>query len=256
MVASHRGMQPGPVILVLAIVTTAATAAQSADRRTNVDVTHVPVSDAKTRHAVEKNLPALKKCAEEQRQADPQVGGTAVFTLAIDENGAVRRVTVLPGEYRGTCFHKCAAKTLQRTRFPKSSGRPVHFLTIPLSIEALPTSGAEINIFYVKDAYIPETLGDEGSPLSDAEVSVVVRGDSSRFKRCLQDQRRQDPSVTGKMEVHFVIDNNGDVTEVVIATMKFRNTVAGKCISNAIKQLRFRKSTGKTKEVDLTIPVK
>jgi outer membrane biosynthesis protein TonB len=87
----------------------------------------------------------------------------------------------------------------------------------------------------------------KGSLASD-DVSRVIKKAFPGLKFCYDEARKQDPTLSGKMKVSFLVNGNGGVNEV--KTTEGLSNQMDDCISKKIAQLKFpAPSDGKIVEV-------
>lgn len=80
--------------------------------------------------AVQANVPAIKKCAAEQKAKDPSVSGKIVMSWKIQASGKASNVSVKTDEFRSSYMGACLGNVIKSMSFPKhktTAGHPVDF---------------------------------------------------------------------------------------------------------------------------------
>jgi len=83
----------------------------------------------------------------------------------------------------------------------------------------------------------------DGALDSDA-IAKVVRGRMKMVQDCYERELKRDPSLAGKIEIEFTIDEEGRVVEAVVANNKMGSDAVGECIVSRLKRWRFPKPEG------------
>ncbi|HOX46363.1 MAG TPA: GYF domain-containing protein [Myxococcota bacterium] len=83
--------------------------------------------------ALQKFVPAMKGCVQQQQQRDPSVTGTMVVTFTIAPSGAVSSFTVSTKEHEGTYVASCISYIIKAIKFPKAR-EPFTVPKLPLKL--------------------------------------------------------------------------------------------------------------------------
>jgi hypothetical protein len=89
--------------------------------------------------------------------------------------------------------------------------------------------------------YVPPAPGQVDIPekLGQSDIMQVVLQNKAALATCAQEQKKRDPSLSGKLVVRWSIQTNGKTSKVAPQTAEFKNTYMATCVSNVIKQMHF-----------------
>ncbi|MHB1845962.1 MAG: GYF domain-containing protein, partial [Deltaproteobacteria bacterium] len=89
--------------------------------------------------------------------------------------------------------------------------------------------------------YIPPPPGQAGLPatLSQSDVMQVIVEHKGSFARCVQDQKRRDPSSSGTLVMHWKIRSDGRTSDVRADSGDFSGSPLAGCLKGQISRLRF-----------------
>lgn len=79
--------------------------------------------------------------------------------------------------------------------------------------------------------------------LGQSDIFEVVSSNKPALSRCVEEQRKRDPSVHGKLVVQWRILPSGRVTAVVVLSQEFKQTYFAGCVAGLIKSWTFPKHT-------------
>jgi TonB family protein len=83
----------------------------------------------------------------------------------------------------------------------------------------------------------------DGALDSDA-ISRVVRTRKRMVQDCYERELKRDPSLSGKIEIEFTIDESGRVSEAYVSRNQMGSDAVGDCITARIRRWRFPKPDG------------
>ncbi len=83
----------------------------------------------------------------------------------------------------------------------------------------------------------------DGKLDSDA-IAKVVRSRMRMVQDCYERELKRDPSLAGKIEIEFTIDDEGRVVDAVISSNKMGSDAVGECIVSRLRRWRFPKPDG------------
>jgi predicted Zn finger-like uncharacterized protein len=83
-------------------------------------------------------------------------------------------------------------------------------------------------------ANIPERLGQ-------SDIMAVVLANKGSIVKCVNEQKKRDPGVSGKLVMHWMIQTSGRTTGVAVKSDEFKKTYMASCISGLIKGWTFPK---------------
>jgi outer membrane biosynthesis protein TonB len=87
---------------------------------------------------------------------------------------------------------------------------------------------------------------DDGGGLTKEQVARVVRAHSNAIKFCYEKELQRKPTLSGKIEVYWVILPDGSVDKSKIASTSMEDAAVEGCVARQVKQWAFPKSDGRT----------
>ncbi len=85
---------------------------------------------------------------------------------------------------------------------------------------------------------------------SSSDIRAVVNRESNALKVCYNNQKRQDPRLTGKITIDYLIRSNGSVGNVRIKNTQWSNAGLGRrvesCVRQRVSRWRFPPAEGDT----------
>ena len=95
-----------------------------------------------------------------------------------------------------------------------------------------------------RTAYIPPEPGGGGAAqekLGQSDIMQVVLANKPAIIKCVNEQKKKDPGLSGKLVMRWTIQTNGKTKNVSCQTSEFRTTYMATCISGLIKGWSFPK---------------
>jgi hypothetical protein len=95
-----------------------------------------------------------------------------------------------------------------------------------------------------RTAYIPPEPGGGGATqekLGQSDIMQVVLANKPAIIKCVNEQKKKDPGLSGKLVMRWTIQTNGKTKNVSCQTSEFRTTYMATCISGLIKGWSFPK---------------
>jgi len=95
-----------------------------------------------------------------------------------------------------------------------------------------------------RTAYIPPEPGGGGATvdrLGQSDIMQVVLNNKPAIVKCVGEQKKKDPGLSGKLVMRWTIQTNGKTKNVSCQTGEFRSTYMATCISGLIKGWNFPK---------------
>ena len=89
----------------------------------------------------------------------------------------------------------------------------------------------------------PVELGDPSDDVDPKAIGEAVRGSSARFQRCYEVARERNPSLSGRIEVRFLINSDGSVGQAMAAETDLPPQVAD-CVVNTFYSLSLPQQKG------------
>jgi predicted Zn finger-like uncharacterized protein len=104
-----------------------------------------------------------------------------------------------------------------------------------------------------RSAYIPPEPGGGGAALDrlgQSDIMQVVLANKPAIIKCVSEQKKKDPGLSGKLVMRWVIQTNGTTKNVSCQTAEFRSTYMATCISGLIKGWSFPKHKVQGEPID------
>lgn len=92
--------------------------------------------------------------------------------------------------------------------------------------------------------------------LDDSDILGVLRKHRKAIISCVKKQQTADGSVSGTMMVNLVIKRSGRTSRITVSPSRFRRSVAGRCVSSAVKRWRFPKFSGPSMPIDFPVRIR
>ncbi len=91
-----------------------------------------------------------------------------------------------------------------------------------------------------RTAYVPPPVGSATkSKLEQSDIMEVVVGNKSAIKRCVEEQKAQDPGASGTIVMRWIIKPDGRTANIQTMTGEFKKTPMSSCMASAIKGWKF-----------------
>jgi predicted Zn finger-like uncharacterized protein len=91
--------------------------------------------------------------------------------------------------------------------------------------------------------YIPPAPGSGASDvperLGQSDIMAVVVANKPAIVKCVNEQKKKDPGLTGRLVMRWVIQTSGKTTGVSVKSEEFKKTYMASCISGLIKGWNF-----------------
>ncbi|WNG35830.1 adventurous gliding motility protein GltJ [Archangium violaceum] len=104
-----------------------------------------------------------------------------------------------------------------------------------------------------RTAYIPPEPGGGGAALDklgQSDIMQVVLANKPAIIKCVNEQKKKDPGLSGKLVMRWTIQTNGKTKNVSCQTSEFRSTYMASCISGLIKGWNFPKHRVQGEPID------
>ena len=100
-------------------------------------------------------------------------------------------------------------------------------------------------------AYVPpEPGGAMPERLQTSDVMAVVLANKPAIIKCVNEQKKKDPALSGKLVMRWTIQTSGKTTAVSCRTDEFRTTYMASCISGLIKSWSFPRHKKQGEPID------
>jgi predicted Zn finger-like uncharacterized protein len=101
--------------------------------------------------------------------------------------------------------------------------------------------------------YIPPEPGGGGKvqeSLAQSDIMAVVLNNKPAIVKCVNEQKKRDPGISGKLVMRWVIQTSGRTSSVSVRTEEFKKTYMASCITGLIKQWNFPKHKKQGEPID------
>lgn len=100
--------------------------------------------------------------------------------------------------------------------------------------------------------YIPPAPGavDVPDKLQQSDIMSVVLGNRSAIKRCVDEQKKQNPGMTGRLVMRWTIKPTGKTSGVSVRTAEYKSTYLASCISGLVKGWSFPRHKTQGEPID------
>jgi predicted Zn finger-like uncharacterized protein len=102
--------------------------------------------------------------------------------------------------------------------------------------------------------YIPPEPGSASSNtlerLGQSDIMSVVVANKPAIVKCVNEQKKQQPGLTGKLVMRWTIQTNGRTSGVAVRSEEFKKTYMANCISGLIKGWTFPKHKKQGEPID------
>ncbi|WP_043711786.1 adventurous gliding motility protein GltJ [Corallococcus macrosporus] len=100
-------------------------------------------------------------------------------------------------------------------------------------------------------AYVPpEPGGGVPDRLQQSDIMAVVLANKPAIVKCVNEQKKKDPSLSGKLVMRWTIQTSGKTSSVSCRTNEFRSTYMASCISGLIKSWSFPRHKRQGEPID------
>lgn len=100
-------------------------------------------------------------------------------------------------------------------------------------------------------AYVPpEPGGATPERLQQSDIMAVVLANKPAIIKCVNEQKKKDPALSGKLVMRWTIQTSGKTTAVSCRTDEFRTTYMATCISGLIKSWSFPRHKKQGEPID------
>ena len=83
-----------------------------------------------------------------------------------------------------------------------------------------------------------------------SDIMQVVLANKPAIVKCVSEQKKKDPGLSGKLVMRWTIDTSGKTKNVSCQTSEFRSTYMATCISGLIKGWSFPKHKVQGEPID------
>jgi TonB family protein len=191
--------------------------------------------------AIEETLKGLQSCYD----ASALDAGLLTLQLVFDKDGAPLRQPIVHTDVKDCGVTQCVASKFAAIRaLPRGRlvGRDVDLF---LSAGDAPRIATTDEIRGVKDNpecldKAPEMIGlMKGGRLPPEVIQKEVRSHYSKFRSCYEVGLARNATLKGKVQVRFVVDRSGNVSEAQINESTMPDCEVARCIRDHYKPMKF-----------------
>ncbi len=96
----------------------------------------------------------------------------------------------------------------------------------------------------------PEPGGGTLERLGQAEITKVVVANKPAIVKCVNEQKKMNPGLSGKIVMRWTVQTNGKTKGVAVMTDEYKKTHMATCLSGLVKQWTFPKHRKQGEPVD------
>ena len=237
--------------------------------------------DAKSARAtVETQLGAIDRCYKQRQKTDSISGGEMVFRLLVSGKGSVIGTTVVRSSVGDDELERCARLEAMDLRFTPSPSKGHSTVNYTLSfgtpgilgllksispstgglgvigsggsggsggaggLGAITTSGVAPSTTSSSPPTITQGTASVRGSLSKQVIRSHIQSDINQIRFCYEQQLAQNPNLTGRVSVRFVISQSGQVSAAAVAGSTISNTDVEQCVVRAIQRISFPQPSG------------
>jgi predicted Zn finger-like uncharacterized protein len=174
------------------------------------------------------DAPAGTQKPEPNGLARPEHTGTRRDRRSLAHAGASEEITAP----RKVEKHEASVRSPQQTSeddFDKEFGTEKRKASVP---KAEPSKKPNVYVPPAPGGEVPESLGT-------AEIMQVVVDHKPTIMRCVEEQKKRDPSLTGPIVMSWTILASGKTTAISCASDEFKSTYMAQCLTGLIKMWQF-----------------
>jgi hypothetical protein len=189
-----------------------------------VDVTEGDTSGELQRAARNLGYWPFRGCYEEGLRRAPQLSGKVATRIFVAPSGAVERSEALPSSLVDPVVAACVGREARHLAFPAGATERAAVVEVTLAVGDEPVSA-------------PLPLPNAG-PLREA-----LRAPWSAVEQCYADRLAKAPDVGGRMELHFRVQPDGEVSEVAEGEPRFADLDVTRCVLGVYRTSRLPPET-------------
>ncbi len=118
--------------------------------------------------------------------------------------------------------------------------------------DALSPPSKAIKTTKKEDDYTLQSVGNDINKdkaigrVSDTSIDMTIKRNMNRFRSCYIREVSKNPSLAGRVDVEFTINDKGNVNGAKILSSELKNPVVEKCILKHLQGIQFDPSVGGT----------
>ena len=116
---------------------------------------------------------------------------------------------------------------------------------------ALALIAAALPFAATAQAYVPpEPTPSQPERLGQSDVMKVVLANKPAIVKCVNEQKKKDPSSSGKLVMRWTIQTNGKTKNVSVRSPEFARTYMASCITGQVKGWTFPRHAKQGEPID------
>jgi hypothetical protein len=185
-----------------------------------VDVTEGDATGELQRTARNLGYWPFRGCYEEGLRREPELAGKVAMRVFVAPSGAVERSEALPSSLVDPVVAACVGREARHLTFPSGTGERAAVFEVTLA------------------------TGDEAvsvpPPLPNAtQLREALRAPWSAVEQCYADRLAKAGDVGGRMELHFRVEPDGQVSEVAEGEPRFGDLDVTRCVLGVYRTSRL-----------------
>jgi hypothetical protein len=185
-----------------------------------VDVTEGDTTGELQRTARNLGYWPFRGCYEEGLRREPLLAGKVAIRVFVAASGAVDRSEALPSSLVDPVVAACVGREARHLSFPSGPSERAAVLEVTLAVGDEPV---------VAPPPLPNA----------ASLREALRAPWSAVQQCYADRLAKAADVGGRMELHFRVQPNGEVSEVAEGEPRFADLDVTRCVLGVYRTSRL-----------------
>lgn len=191
------------------------------------------------RRVVRRHVSELRQCYEPELSNDADLEGRLVLEMVIDPQGRVSSASVADSStLTNSAVQTCVAHGAARWAFPAPDGGAQVRVTYPI-VFSPPAANTNTAMGQVASG---DTQVRGGLPRE--VIRRVIRQHINEARYCYESVLVNQPDLTGRVTVRFVISPTGAVQTAQTQSETIQDPSVGRCLVNAVRRWRFPQPNG------------
>ena len=166
-------------------------------------------------------------CFAKALATKPDLFGRVTVEVTVGGDGRVKLASVASTTLKDSGVQTCLVEAMGGWIFPSPADGKDAVVTYPFHFKGV-------------RGYNP----DGGAHLDKSELTAILHDRSDDIRQCYDAARKKQPTLEGRVEVRFTIDQTGRVTSSVVTGSTVKEHVLEKCIADAVGKWQFPKPHG------------
>lgn len=213
---------------------------------------------------VRENMQPINVCFGRALVRTPGLSGSIDIEFVVAPSGRVSGIRVVRSTFRDTEVGACITQAIREMSFPPPAGgqevtvtHTFRYASNPSSRRPRPAtppdagpSPADAGPPPPPSPLPPTKVGTSPAPRPESQHVEEYRQHLIRhtggIRRCYSEALARNPNLSGQLEVRFAVSPDGTVPVVEVTRSTLGDPAAERCVSSAIRELRFPRRTDST----------